>query len=148
MTGIKWQQDFKIAGLLNAKLAGARRGLTRGLMNHAARIQQRVQGGKNYDNAALPQYSPSYAEQKFADTGSTTVNYTVTGALMRSMDTEVKKQGHRLIGEIFFRAGADVNGVSNQTKAKYLQGRGVPFFGISPKQVEELKQKIVNSMDK
>lgn len=49
------------------------------------RIIRRTQGGKDESGAPFQPYSPAYAARKSAELGGSTVNLTVSGGMLRTL---------------------------------------------------------------
>lgn len=150
--GISWQQNFTLTGLVEDKIDRGVTALEQALSDHKNTIYTNALSGQDYKGDGLAPYSKKYAAKRIANRRSGSVDLTITGNMLGSMDYKVTESGDSVIGEIYFRPVSSTapkafggQSASAPEKAKNVS-RKRPFFGISPAQVEEMQDKINEAM--
>lgn len=148
----------RLAASLEEKLAGpVEKAFSATLEELLGDIIERTQSGKDYRGRSFKAYSKSYKAWKNGEDSEgrtsakreaarakgkvargSTPNLTLTGAMLDSLRSKVQKAKGKLIGTLFVLP-------SEANKAKRNQ-KTRPFFGLSDKQIKQLRDVIKEAM--
>ena len=102
-------------------------------------IKFRTERGRSVSGAAFPAYSKRYAAWKQGETGRTEIDLTLSGRMLKSLQTKAWRESpSKTIGKIFLTFRQDV-------ARKHQSGDGVPkrrFMGLSKEQIARLRKNI------
>lgn len=126
----------------------------------AAEIVKRASEGKEIEGGSLASYSAGYKKYKSRIGRNSNVNMTLSGQLLRSIQSKIERAGKDLIGRIFVnpgrqnrfikpagykprKSGRSASGINNPELLKHLI-KLRPFWGLSKEQIKRLTEKLGN----
>lgn len=119
---------------------------------HATKIIKNTNEGKTYDDKNLKKYRPSTKRQRLSEGLQVDPpNLTRTGALLKSVSSKTfRNQNDKVRGQIYIKSrptpaskrANEKRMVNTITKARNVLKLGFNFFGMSRKQLNELKKKL------
>jgi len=131
--GIRFRSTFD--ALKSAKKISDRKLIKLGVAMADAKDQilEKVEKGQGV-NSALKPYSEGYKRYKVKKGRSGKPDLRFTGSMLTAMQTTALRKGKGLIGRIFF--------LQQEVKKAIWNQRLRDFFGLSEKQIAQIKQKM------
>jgi hypothetical protein len=131
---VKVTTNFNFSLKIKEKLENIQEKFSRGLEDIATQLNIDASAGRDIEGNTFQPYSPKYAEKrKIKGYQVSPPNLTITGTMLSSIRTDIRKEGANVVGRI--SVNDDPKKVEGNLKKRN-------FFGLSAKRLAELKKKI------
>lgn len=131
---VKVTTNFNFSLKVKEKLENIQEKFGRGLEDIATRLQADAASGKDIEGKTFDKYNDKYKAWR-GEKGYQTAppNLTITGTMLSSIRTDIRKEGANVVGRI--SVNDDPKKVEGNLKYR-------KFFGLSKERLAELKKKI------
>ena len=131
---VKVTTNFNFSLKVKEKLENIQEKFGRGLEDIVTRLQYDANAGRDIEGNTFRPYHPKYAEKR-KEMGKqvSPPNLTITGTMLSSIRTDIRKEGANVVGRI--SVNDDPKKVEGNLKYR-------KFFGLSKERLAELKKKI------
>lgn len=123
------------------------------MLLHETHIAKNTLGGKGYDDKRFREYSPATKKiRKAAGLQVSPPNLSQTGGMLKALKSKISKAANGYVTGIIFVSNQAQRPLKNKgksvsaaVKARSVMNLGFTFFGITPKQVEEIQKKTTSA---